>query len=234
MRQNLRQLVAIVAATCLGLVTTPLNAPGAAIASPARSLNANVRHGGYLAYNTTFTSVSANWTQPTVTCTSPGDFYSPWVGLDSATTVEQVGVSTNCGTGSPVSQAWFEMYPAAAVYLSLSTYPVSSRDSFHAAVTYNGGQSYTLTLNNTTRRWTYSTVQTAATVSNPAAAALIESQNELFPNFGSITFSAVTANGQPIGSLDTAAYEPSFNGVKQASTSALTGGNAFTITYLHE
>jgi Peptidase A4 family/Subtilase family/Putative Ig domain len=232
MRQNLRQL-GLVAATCLGLVATPLSAPGAAIASRARSLNADMHFGGYLAYNTSFTSVSANWTQPAVSCTSPGDLYSPWVGLDSATTVEQVGVSTNCSTGSPANQAWFEMYPAGAVYLSLSTYPVSSGDSFHAAVTYNGGQSYTLTLSDTTRRWTYSTVQTATTVSNPAAAALIESHGK-FPNFGSITFSAVTANGRPFGSLDTAAYEPSSNGVKQASTGALTGGNAFTITYLHE
>ncbi len=38
----------------------------------------------------------------------------------------------------------------------------------------------------------------------------------------------------PFGSLDTAVYEPSSNGVKQASTGALAGGNAFTITYMHE
>ena len=232
--RHIRQLAAVLAATSVGFVATTVCAPGAAIASPARAASADGgRHGGYVAYNNTFSSASATWTQPAVTCTNPADFYSPWVGINSATTVEQVGVSTNCRSGSPVSQAWYEMYPAPAVYLSLADYPVSSGDSFHGAVAYNGGPTYTLTLSNTTRGWTYSTVQIATTVSNPAVAASIESQAGRFPNFGSITFSEVTANGLPIGSFDTIAYDPSANGVTQASTSTLRGGTEFTITYLH-
>ena len=191
--------------------------------------------GGYVASGATFTSIAATWTEPTVRCNSRNDLMAPWVGIDgySSSTVEQTGVATDCSSGSAVYQAWYEMYPANPVYLSASTYPVRAGDSIHASVTYAGSHKYTLAISDTTRGWNYSTSKTL-TASNANAEAIIESPTGAYPNFGSLTFSSVTANGKTIGSYGTTALDPSANGVYEAHASALTGGNKFTMTYSHE
>ena len=60
-----------------------------------------------------FTSVKSSWTEPSVTCNSTNDLMAPWVGIDGygSSSVEQTGVATDCSSGHPVYQAWYEMYP---------------------------------------------------------------------------------------------------------------------------
>src|SRR4051794_7230508 len=75
--------------------------------------------GGYASFGS-WTTATASWTEPSVTCRSSNDLFAPWVGIDGdgSSTVEQTGVATDCSSGRPVYQAWYEMYPAAPVYYS--------------------------------------------------------------------------------------------------------------------
>ncbi len=166
--------------------------------------------GGYVAQGS-FSSVSGSWTEPNVSCNSTNDLFAPWVGIDGfgSSTVEQTGVQTDCSSGGPVLSAWYEMYPAAPVYFSD---PVSEGDSISASVVSNGGGSYTLTISDNSKGWTEH-VSKSLGASNVSAEAVIESPTNSYPSFGSLTFSNVTANGQPLGNfpvtdLESGGYGP--------------------------
>ncbi|HEY2669234.1 MAG TPA: G1 family glutamic endopeptidase [Rugosimonospora sp.] len=190
--------------------------------------------GGYAATGSGFTSVSATWTTPSATCNSRSDLYAPWVGLDGygSSTVEQTGVATDCSSGRAVNEPWYEMYPAAPVYLSTSSYPVAAGNVIHASVTYGGGSSYTLSLTNQSRGWTYTTTKSLSSARRSSAEVIIESPPGRYPNFGTISFTGSTVNGSSLSSFNPVAMDPS-NGVYEAHTSALSGGN-FSIAYQHE
>ena len=191
--------------------------------------------GGYAATGSGFASVSATWTEANATCNSSNDLYAPWVGIDGygSSSVEQTGVATDCSSGRPVHQAWYEMYPAAPVYLSTSSYPVAAGNVIHASVTYAGSNKYKLTLNNSTRGWTYTTTKTLS-AARTSAEVIIESPTGSYPNFGTLHFSSATVNGKTLGSFGPTALDPSSNGIYEARTSAISGGTAFTETYLHQ
>ena len=237
MRRFLIRLTALAAATT---AVAPLTPATAAVAQDLsfRPLHYNVNGynwGGYAATGSGFTSVSATWTEPAATCNSTNDLYAPWVGIDGygSSTVEQTGVATDCSSGSPVDQAWYEMYPKSPVYLSLSTHPVSAGDVINASVTNTSGTKYKLTITDSTRGWTYSTTQSLS-ASKASAEVIIESPTGAYPNFGTVNFSSATVNGSPLGSFSPTALDPS-NGVYEATTSGLgSGGTSFSDTYLHE
>jgi hypothetical protein len=246
MRHTLNRVRALAAAALLagGLVTTPIAAaaPGFAPANhplSSRHTGYNINGynwGGYAATGSGFTSVAATWTEPNATCNSRNDLYAPWVGIDGygTSTVEQTGVATDCSSGRAVYQAWYEMYPASPVYLSTGSYPVAAGNSIHASVTYAGSNKYTLTLQNTSRGWTYTTTKTLSSARRRSAEVIIESPTGSYPNFGSVTFTSATVNGATLGSFNPTAMDPSANGVYEAHASALSGGTSFTMTYEHE
>src|SRR6266851_4878139 len=72
-----------------------------------------------------FTSVSASWLQPGVTCSSQKTFSSFWVGLDGDGTqsVEQTGTEADCSSGAATYQGWYEMFPNAPVYYYNPVHP---------------------------------------------------------------------------------------------------------------
>lgn len=226
-------------ATAAGLAA-PI-APATAAAAQGlsfRPLHYNINGynwGGYAATGSGFTSVSASWTEPSATCNSTNDLYAPWVGIDGygSSTVEQTGVATDCSSGSPVDEPWYEMYPANPVYLSLGTHPVSAGDVISASVTYIGSGKYTLKLADSTKGWSYS-VTKSLSASRASAEVIIESPTGAYPNFGTLNFSSAKVNGASLGSFGPVALDPS-NGVYEARTSALSSsGTAFSETYLHE
>jgi hypothetical protein len=229
------------AAATSGGAFAPISAPAAASVrasvAPGRGFNINgYNWGGYAATGSGFTSVSGTWTQPSATCTHTYDLYAPWVGLDGygSSTVEQTGVATDCSSGAAVNKPWYEMYPKSPVYLSTSSYPVSAGNTIHASVVYQGSGSFKLTLQNVTRGWTYTITKTMSNARRSSAEVIIESPPGAYPNFGSIGFSAATVNGNTLGSYNPVAMDPSYNGVYEAHTGALSGGTSFSITYEHE
>ena len=100
-------------------------------------------------------SVAGTWTVPTVTSNG---YSAVWVGIDgySDNTVEQIGTMQYYSGRTANYYAWYEMYPSAMVQI---VEPVTPGDHMSATVSWNGSvpNSFTLTLNDTSHSWTYST-----------------------------------------------------------------------------
>jgi hypothetical protein len=184
----------------------------------------------------TFTSVSASWTEPAVTCTATNTFASFWAGLDGdgTNTVEQTGTEADCDGGAAAYQGWFEMFPNAPVFYDS---PVRPGDAMSASVVANGGGAFTLTLADATQGWTQTTNQTSDAAQLGSAEVIAEAPSNgttVLPlsNFGTVNFTGVTADNAAIGNENPAALTMvSANDVTEATPSALAGGNAFAVTW---
>jgi hypothetical protein len=154
--------------------------------------------GGYVSFGS-FTTATASWTEPSVTCNSTNDLFAPWVGIDGdgSSTVEQTGVETDCSSGRPVYSAWYEMYPAAPVYYSVS---VSAGDKITATVTRTATNTYRLDLSDSTKGWTKTTTK-SLTSKHASAEAIIESPTDSYPSIsGGVKFTGVKFNGTNLAS----------------------------------
>jgi len=133
---------------------------GARMAAPNHKISQSTSSNwsGYSAINGRYTTVSANWTQPTASCTSQTTYSSFWVGLDGdgSSTVEQTGTSADCSGGSPRYYAWYEMYPKFPVNLSIAVKP---GDSMTGSVATDGKGRFTLTIHNNTTGGNFATTQ---------------------------------------------------------------------------
>jgi len=186
---------------------------------------------GAAATGSGFTSVTSTWTEPSVTCNSTNDLMAPWVGIDGygTNTVEQTGVATDCSSGHAVYQGWYEMYPKAPVYY---TNAVSAGDKFTATVT-RSGSTYTLTLKDTTKGWTKTTVKSLSSARNASAEVIIESPTAAYPKFGTVSFSNSQINGSNLSNWNPVLMDASNSGGYEDHTSAVSGGS-FSISYLRE
>ena len=182
-------------------------------------------------------SVSASWAQPAVTCTATNTFSSFWVGLDGdgTATVEQTGTEADCDGGTPSYQGWFEMFPNAPVFFDN---PVQPGDAMSASVVAAGGGVFTLTLTDSTQGWTQTTNQTSNTAQLGSAEVIAEAPSDgtgaVLPlsNFGAVSFTDATADNTAFGDENPSALTMvSASNVTEATPSALTGGNAFTVTW---
>jgi hypothetical protein len=197
---------------------------------------------GYAASGGTgaFTSVSANWTEPTGHCSGSGDQYSAyWVGLDGYTsqTVEQTGSEVDCIGGSPQYYAWWEMYPGASHNFSNTVAP---GDSFSASVTYAGGSSYTLKISDNTQDWSHTLSESLSSGKRSSAEVIVEApcctgSGGILPlaDFGTLNFTDAMVDGSPIGDSSPTKITMASGGVKKDKISALTSGENFTATWLH-
>jgi hypothetical protein len=214
--------------------TRPLAAHGGR-ANAASSTNWS----GYAAASGTYTSVSANWTEPTGTCSGSAKYSSFWVGLDgyNSSTVEQTGSEVDCSGSTAEYYSWYEMYPAYPVNFSN---PVSPGDQFYGSVTYNGGSSYTLVLKDLTKGWSHTVNATLAGAANSSAEVILEApcctaSGGILPlaHFSPVTFTNATVDGSAIGNANpTQIIMVDGAGRDKDSISALSGGNSFTGTWL--
>ena len=153
---------------------------------------------GYAVTGSRFTSASAQWTEPTVSCS--GTAYSSfWVGLDGDTsgTVEQTGTDADCSGSTPQYYAWYEMYPKFPVNLKGTVRP---GDHLSASVTTDGSGRFTLTITDSTQGWTNTTnarLKHAQLASAEVIAEAPSSSGGVLPlaNFGTVSFSGASANG---------------------------------------
>ena len=220
----------------------PARSGSAAQGSVVNAANAAVTSQNWAGYAAagnagTFTSVSASWSQPAVTCTATDTFSSFWVGLDGDGTnsVEQTGSEADCNGGNAAYSGWFEMFPAAPVFYNN---PVQPGDAMSASVVANGGGAFTLTLTDSTQGWTQATNQTSNTAQLGSAEVIAEAPSSgngnVLPlsNFGTVNFANVAADNAAFGNENPDALTMvSGNNVTEATPSALTGGNAFTVTW---
>jgi hypothetical protein len=193
---------------------------------------------GYAASGTTFSSVSASWVVPTVTCTSGNQYSSSWVGLDgyNSGTVEQIGTDSDCASGAPSYYPWFEMYPNASYLIARTVLP---GDQMNASVTATTATTFALTIADATQGWSRTLNRTLASAQLSSAEIIEEAPccngtGGILPlaNFGVINFTNADANGQRIGTLTHQRINMAAGGVMKATTSALAQG-AFSVTWDH-
>ena len=191
----------------------------------------------------TYTSVSASWRVPTVTC-GPGEtsYSAHWVGLDGdgSDSVEQIGTSSDCDSGTAAYSAWYEFYPAASVRLSVQT--VRAGDAMTASVTSVPGSdgSYRLVLTDATRHWTKTVTGQAPQARNASAEIISEAPSDgrsgnVLPlaDFQRQRFTDVTVNGRPLSSTTglRRVELADRSGTPMATVSAVSAGNGFTVTW---
>jgi len=194
---------------------------------------------GYAAHGKKYTKISSSWVQPTAHCTSARTFSSFWVGLDgySSKTVEQTGSEADCSGGSPRYFGWYEMFPAFPVNFAN---PVHPGDHFTGSVTFNGGSSYTLVLKDTTAGWSHTVHKSLKGAANSSAEVIAEAPSsdtgQILPltNFGTIKFSNAAVDGSAMGNANpTKIVMVNAGGRAKDSVSALSGGQSFSVKWLH-
>jgi hypothetical protein len=193
---------------------------------------------GYAVTGGRYTSVSATWTQPSVSCSATDTWSSFWVGLDGDTssTVEQTGTEADCSNGHPVYSSWYEMYPK---FPTNYRDAVAAGDHFSASVTTDGRGSFTLTLTDATRNWSHTTtarLKSAKLASAEVIAEAPSSSGGVLPlaNFGTVAFGSASANGSLLTG-STAGIDPitmSSGSTVKAQPSSL-GNGSFSVTWKH-
>jgi len=152
-----------------------------------------------------FTSVSASWVQPAVTCTTKTTYSSFWVGLDgySNSALEQTGTEADCIGGKATYGAWWEVLPASESAYSVT---VKAGDSLTASVARNSSGTFTMTLTDSTEGWSKTTTHAGSSGYQDSSAEVIAEATEVngrianLSNFGTVTFTGATANGTSLGS----------------------------------
>jgi hypothetical protein len=195
---------------------------------------------GYVASGGRFTSVSGTWTVPRVNGgTQPTEVVAIWVGLDGrgTSTLEQIGTLSGMLGGTPSYEVWYEVVPQAPVYVRL---PVKPGDSITASVTTNGDGVFTLFIRNNTTGVPFSTLQPSRGAELVTAEAVAEAPSMIagpapLPNFGTVGFTNVRANGHPIGTFTWDRLSMSRGSTVQAVTSPLArNAGSFSVTWKHE
>jgi hypothetical protein len=111
-------------------------------------------------------------------------------------------------------------------------------DKFFGSVTYNGGSSYTLVLQDLTRGWSHTISKSLSGAANSSAEVIAEapsSSTGVLPlaDFGTVNFSNAKANGSAIGNSSPVQINMvNSSGQLKDQTSALSGGTSFSDTWL--
>lgn len=167
---------------------------------------------------TTYTSVTATWKQPNVTCGAEdaGESSAFWVGLggssQSSQALEQVGTAADCDptTGKPSYYAWYELVPANSVTTKLA---VHAGDTITTSVNVLDGTTIELQVKNRTRHTSFTTKKTYATPDLSSAEWIAEAPSSCdsfrcsqipLSNFGSVSFTNIAAIGNTVGGTLTA------------------------------
>lgn len=211
--RTLRRCV-VLAVTCVLFGTISMDAAKGASAGPdgrrqfaprVTSL-AGSNWAGYIAEGAPggFSTASADWVVPDVSCPSQHDLYAPWVGIDGDgdSTVEQTGVETTCSSGSPMSIAWYEMFPSLPVYFKN---PVSTGDAISGSVSYSTStKKFEITITDVTKGWTRSVTKARRGAPRLSAEAVIEAPGSVrnYPKIPAVNFTDVLFNGQDLTTFD--------------------------------
>jgi hypothetical protein len=200
---------------------------------------------GYADNNTsgnTYSTVTAKWTEPAVTCTSTTALAAFWVGIDGLTSgsVEQDGTLAECFGGTAFYFTWWEMYPTNAIQVVGQS--VHSGDAITASVVRTGA-SYALKVTDSTHTAnSFTTTQSCSTCANSSAEWIAEAPSGSagiypLPNFRTWTTSSATVkSGSTSGVISSFPDDEltmiNSSGAVKAQPGALTaGGNGFTVTW---
>ena len=220
---------------------------GAAAASAARAgvhpprvagstNSASSNWSGYDVTGGPFTSVSASWTQPAVTCAAGETSYSSfWVGLDGDTsnTVEQIGTDSDCLNGVPTYFACYELYPKSSAQLV----SIVAGDAISASVTTDGSGNFALTIGvngtpiNLQGKVSRATLSSAEVIAE-APASNHGARGELsLANFDRVFFTGATVDGTSLGLQSPDAISLVQGSTTLAQPSGISNSGDFSIDY---
>ena len=150
--------------------------------------------------------VSGSWTQPHATCNRAFPTYSAfWVGLGGLTSaskaIEQIGTEADCTAGGdPRTYAWYELFPAVPVKLTLAVHP---GDQIAASVIARSASRVTLRIRNLTTGRGFARTIPMSSPDTSSADWIAEAPSacdrggdcQVLPltNFGAIRFAGATA-----------------------------------------
>jgi len=169
---------------------------------PAGSAVYNNHWSGY--YHTSggpYTDITSQWTVPTASSNANDTYSYHWVGIDDGTDTNgdliQVGTYSNYhpSTGAAYG-AWWEILPTYPTAQGI-TGTVNAGDSMFAEVKQNSGTSWTITIQDFTQSWTYTSSKTYPGPGNTTEwiAEKPGVSTNILTNYGSVTFANDTQNG---------------------------------------
>ena len=192
-----------------------------ALRSTGFDTNVSSNWAGYVVSQTAtnYTSVTATWKEPAVTCGAEdaGESSAFWVGLGgssvSSQALEQVGTSSDCNvtTGQPTYYAWYELVPANSV--TIKHLVVHPGDTITTSVNALGGTTIELQVKNRTRGTSFTTKLPYASPDLSSAEWIAEAPSTCnsyrcreipLSNFGSVSFTKIAAIGNSVGGTLTA------------------------------
>jgi len=167
-RKTLRIFAAAAAAALLsGSASAPLAVSASAVFHHPRVSAATRTQAGWASSNWsgyaktgTYNRASGAWVVPSVAPSRKATYSSQWVGIDGFNngSLIQTGTEADYYNGSAHYGAWWEILPAAETVIpSITVHP---GDQMTASVTKGSGNSWTITISDTTTVKGFSTVQT--------------------------------------------------------------------------
>jgi Peptidase A4 family len=194
---------------------------------------------GYADTSTTFSTVTASWTEPSASCSSRATQLAAfWVGIDgySSASVEQDGTLIECYLGTAYQYTWWEMYPTNDIQVVGST--LAAGDHIAASVV-RSGTSYTLKVTDSTHTAdSFSTTQTCSSCANSSAEWIAEAPSGsagVYPlaHFSTWTASSATSNSGTISSFtdDEITMVDSAGRVEAQPGALNSSGNSFSVTW---
>lgn len=197
-------------AGCSGLALAPtqvpaglFHAPRVPASAPAHGTTAlgwsSSNWSGYAITGTGFSSVTGAWKVPAVARSRKATYSSNWIGIDgfNNSNLIQTGTESDYYNGSAHYDAWWEILPAAETVIT--SLPVSPGDSMSATITKGSGSSWTITIRDTTRGTSFSTVKSYT--GQQTSAEWIEEAPSVggriapLANYGTATFDPGSVNG---------------------------------------
>jgi hypothetical protein len=241
------QALAKAAIEKLAIGQHPLNHPAGVASSPGKLKGltdvTSTNWAGYADTGSSFSKVSASWTEPSATCSGSSEQLAAfWVGIDgySSSSVEQDGTIIECDRGQLFQFTWWEMYPTNAIQVVGET--LAAGDKITSTVT-RSGTSYTLTVTDATHTAnSFTKTETCSNCANTSAEWIAEapsSGSSIVPlaDFGSWTASnASVTEGSTAGTIssftdDQLTMIDSSNRTKALPGSLSSGGNSFPVTW---
>lgn len=197
---------------------------------------------GYADTGSTFSTVTAHWTEPSASCTSTTSLAAFWVGIDgySSSSVEQDGTLIECYLGTAYQYTWWEMYPTNDIQVVGST--LAAGDSITSSVV-RSGTSYTLKVTDSTHSAdSFSTTQTCSSCANSSAEWIAEApsgSSGVYPlsHFSTWTASSATVTGSSGAGVissytdDEITMIDSSSRVKAQPGALNSSGNGFSVTW---
>jgi hypothetical protein len=198
---------------------------------------------GYADTGSSFSKVSASWTEPSATCSSGSEQLAAfWVGIDgySSDSVEQDGTLIECYRGRAYQYTWWEMYPTNDIQVVGET--LAAGDAITSTVT-RSGTSYTLTVTDSTHTAdSFTETQACASCANTSAEWIAEAPSSSSSVYPLADFKSWTASSASVTEGSTSGVISSFTDDEitmvdnSGRTKALPGslnssGNGFSVTW---